>query len=234
MCECVNRQDCGANQHTTEKSPLQATPAPVDLRAMHAVVFAGQDTHFTPQKRARHHFGLKLLQTLSCHLNVHAAIAQHAMILWTITMAKSVGHVGMSVCAGCFMLAHKIHDNSKSFSLQRFARACGRLPLCRDQIVRDLEAALQTGGDLMSAAAIHLKNQLKSIDVLRDTDVHLLAQVGSISVGDLKCAETTLLFNILYDRLNFYLFYVIEYVGDRLAHLTASAQTESIEQMCLL
>lgn len=213
---------------------MHAAEAPVDLRAMHAVVFAGQDTHFAPQKRTRHDFGMNLIKALSCRMNVHVAITHHAMILWTIAMTKSVGHVRMSVCVGCFMLAHKIQDNSTGFSLLRFARTCGSLPHCRDHIVRDLEAALQTEGDLMSVAAIHLKNQLKSIDVLRDTDVHLLAQVGSISVGDLKCAETMLLFDMLYDRLNFYLFYAIEYASDRLGHLAASAQTESIEQMCLL
>lgn len=213
---------------------MQATQAPVDMHAVHAVVFAGQDMLFTPQKRTRHDFGMKLLRALSYHMNVHATITQHAMILWTITMAKSAGYVRMSVCVGCFMLAHKIHDNSTSFSLLRFARACERLPLCRDHIVCNLEAALQKQGDVMSVAATLMKNQLKSIDVLRDTDTELLAQVGNITVGDLKYAETTLLFNVLYERLNFYLFYVIDYVGDRLAHLAAGAQTESIEQMCLL
>jgi hypothetical protein len=59
-------------------------------------------------------------------------------------------------------------------------------------------------------------------------------QVGGISVGDLKCAETTLLFTVLYDRLNFYLFYVIENARDSLEHLPAAAQTESIAQMCVL
>jgi hypothetical protein len=213
---------------------MQETQAPADLRAKHAVVFAGEDMDFAPQKRARHVFGMKLITALSCHLHVHAAITQHAMILWTVAMAKSAGYVRMCVCVGCFMLANKIQDNSTAFSLQRFARACGSLAHARGHIVRDLDAALQTGGDLMSVAAIHLKNQLKSIDELLATDAQLLVQVGSISVGDLKCVETTLLFHMLYDRLNFYLFYAIEYARSGLEHLPAAAQTDSIAQMCVL
>ena len=100
--------------------------------------------------------------------------------------------------------------------------------------MRDLDAALQTGGDLMSAAAVHLKNQLKNMDALRDADAQLLMQVGNITVGDLRCAETTLLFHVLYDRLNFYLFYAMDYASAGLAHLPLAAQTESVEQMCLL
>lgn len=228
--ERAHAPDSGACQHTAGRSDV---PEP-DLRAMHAAVFAGEDTRFAPHKRASHDFGMKLIRALSRHMNVHAAITQHAMILWTVVMAKSVGHVRMSVCAGCFMLANKVQDNSTSFSLQRFARACGDLAYSRTNIVRDLDAALRTGGDEMSAAAIHLKNILKSVDELQATDVHLLMQVGGISVGDLKCAETTLVFHVLYDRLNFYLFYVIEFASDKLAHLPLGAQTESVEQMCLL
>ena len=213
---------------------MQAPHAPVDLPAMHATVFAGVDMGSLPHKRARHVFGMKLITALACHLHVHAKITQHAMMLWTVAMAKSNGYVRMCVCVGCFMLANKIHDNSTAFSLKRFARACGGLAHSRGHIVRDLAAALQTGGDLMSAAAVHLKDQLKSMDELLATDAQLLMQVGSISVGDLKCAETTLLFNVLYDRLNFYLFYVIEHARDSLEHLPAAAQTESIAQMCVL
>jgi hypothetical protein len=206
----------------------------VDLPAMHAAVFAGEDMGFAPPKRERHVFGMKLIAALACHLHAHAAVTQHAMILWTVALAKSNGHVRMCVCVGCFMLANKIQDNSTTFSIQRFARACGVLAHSRGHIVRDLDAALQTGGDLMSVAAIHLKNQLKSMDELRAADAQLLMQVGSICVGDLKCAETTLLFQVLYARLNFYLFYVIEYARSSLEHLPHAAQTESIAQMCVL
>jgi hypothetical protein len=132
------------------------------------------------------------------------------------------------------MLANKIHDNSTGFSLLRFARACGSIPHCRSHLVRDLDAILQTEGEFMSAMAIDLKNQLKSIDMLTSTDAQLVLEVGNITVGDLKCAETTLLFHMLKDRLNFYLFYIIEYVGDKLAHLPASVQIELVHQMCIL
>ena len=207
---------------------------PFDAQAIHAVVFAGQDMNFTPQKRSRHDFGLKLIVALSYHFKSHAAITKHAMLLWTIVMAKSVGRVSICLCVGCFMLANKIHDNSTCFSLLRFARACGGIPHCRSHIVRDLDAILKTEGEFMSAMAIDLKNQLKSIDTLTSTDAKLVLEVGNITVGDLKCAETTLLFHMLKDRLNFYLFYIIEYVGDKLAHLPPSGQIELVQQMCIL
>ena len=226
-----SRCDPDINQHASDMPRMQH---PVDVQAIHAVVFAGQDMTFTPQKRSRHDFGLKLIMTLSCHFKAHAAITQHAMLLWTIAMAKSVGHVSICLCVGCFMLANKIHDNSTSFSLLRFARACGSIPHCRSQLVRDLDAILKTEGEFMSVMAIDLKNQLKSIDILTSTDAKLVLEVGNITVGDLKCAETTLLFHVLKDRWNFYLFYIIEYVGDKLAHLPASGQIESIQKMCLL
>jgi len=213
-----------ADQHTVA----------LDIHAMHAVIFVGQDTHFTTNKRTTHYFGIKLILALSFHMKVHASITHHAMILWTIALAKSLGRVHICVCVGCFMLANKIHDNSTVFSLQRFAHACGELTKIRSNLTRDLENALTATGTQMSSEAIHLKNQLKSIDALRDMDMNLFLQVGSISADDLKCAETTLLFKMLYDKLNFYLFYVIEYASDRLIHIPSSAQTESIQQMCLL
>jgi hypothetical protein len=96
-----------------------------------------------------------------------------------------------------------------------------------------LDALLNTEGEFMSTMAVDLKNQLKSIDILGAADANLVQEIGKITVGDLKCAEITLLFHMFKDRLNFYLFYISEYVDDQLTHLSASAQIELVQQMCI-
>jgi len=192
-----------------------------------AVVFAGYDINFVGVKDTHHKFGVRLLRVLCTCMSLSDACAHHAMILWTISMAKSARTCDMDVCVACLVLSAKMHELSAFAGLNKFAVACRRIFESRESTARALEWTLQQKTGLLGSHIHHLTCILKLFEY-----IELTREVADVSVPNLKHAEVHLLFTTFREQWYHYLIELYEFLIEKTNHIASGTRTDVILCVC--
>ncbi len=192
-----------------------------------AVIFAEYNITFSTKKGLQHKFGLYLLQVLSTTMSLSDTCGQHAMVLWTITMARSTGFVDMNVCVACLVLSVKMHDITACAGLSKFVLACRRISQSREGTAKALEWTLQQDTGMLQKQIHHLTCILKLFE-----NVELTREVSNVCVANIRYAEIYLLFTVFRNQWYHYLIQMYEYLLEKTCHLPAELRKDFIFCVC--
>jgi endonuclease IV len=192
-----------------------------------AVVFAGYDINFIGTKDVRHKFGVRFLRVLCNCMSLGEVCAHHAMILWTIVMAKSERACDMDVCVACLVLSAKMHELNAFPGLKKFATACRRVFESRESTARALEWTLQQQTGMLGHHVNHLTGILKLFEC-----IELTREVMDVSVLNLKHAEIGLLFTTFHGQWYYHLIELYEFLFEKTNHIASGARTDVILCVC--
>lgn len=191
------------------------------------VLFAGHNVVFTGAKLKRHEFGVRLLRVLCVCMSISDACGQHAMVLWTMSMAMIEQGCGIDLCVACLIVSAKMHEIGAFAGFSKFANACRRLFESRQSTTRALEWTLQQNSCVLNKHVHQLTCVLKLFD-----SVELIGEVCSISSVHLKHAEIYILFTLFKGRWFRYFIEMYEYLLEKIQHVALDTRMDAIMRVC--
>ena len=192
-----------------------------------AIAFDGHEIMFSGSKQKRHQFGVRLLRVLCSCMCLTDAGAQHAMLLWTLTMSKSSRACGLDLCVACLVLSTKVHSMVPCPGLGKFAMACRHIFESRETTARALEWTLQQNTYLLDRQVNYLTSILRLFDSIEFTH-----EVADISILHLKHAEIYLLFTVFHGQWYRYLIELYEYLFEKTQHMLSDARMDLTLCVC--
>jgi hypothetical protein len=194
---------------------------------MREAIFAQHNVALTPTLAVRHRFGIRLIRALCACLAISEHSAQHAMLLWTMSVSMSARGGNLDVCVACLMVCTKMHETTGGFGMSRFVTACKHMFTAREQTARALEWTVQQDQALFETKIHYLTAVLKMFEY---TD--LTREVERLSRLHIKHAEIFLLFTGLRGQWYRYLIELYEYVLSKTQGMSTSARTAVILEVC--
>jgi len=190
------------------------------------VVFAGHSVAFESMTAVRHRFGLRLIHALALAFELSENCWQHAMLVWTISVARTAFGSNLESCVACLVVCAKMHA-SCVIGLSKYVYACRQMFHSREQTSRALEWTLQQTTGALELKVHYLAQVLKMFD-----SADLANEVSCLTVAQLKHAEVFLLFTSINGKWYHYLVEIDDYLRSKTASMSSAERTSVLLDVC--